>query len=151
MLIGVVLLMLVRARGFIALIHQTLFKNLKYKLLGLVILTGLFILGIAFKEKGFTNITTPAEYYFAKLLWLIDRLSTIYFSTGFVINSHIHNSDINQTAWQIVSNEINFRLCSLFQTTNCSSFKDGYGSISRFNFGNILVNDPGRGGPLLGY
>ncbi|KTD04618.1 hypothetical protein [Fluoribacter gormanii] len=150
-LVGIILWYINFPAMFAKFINTPLLNGLKYKFFALILAILLFVLGIAFKERGLPS--DPAlllDYYISKIIWLIDRLSTIYFSTGFAINSHSDNPEIVQKAWEIISNEINFRFCVVFNDGNCSVFKDSFGSISRFNFSNILINDSGRGGASPG-
>lgn len=112
-----------------------------------------FFFGIVFKSKSIESISSvfsALELISNNLLWLMDRGATLYFSAGYAVNNSGLDFGLQVESWMIAINEISYRFCVLFSGGGCSDFKVGFGSISRFNFSNISVVDPGRGGASSG-
>ncbi|TRO15861.1 hypothetical protein EQ826_19820 [Ectopseudomonas mendocina] len=113
----------------------------------------LFFVGIAFKAKSINvaaEILNSGELIVVNLLWLADRVSTLYFSVGYAINNSDFNFSLQFESWNIIVSEIKYRVCVLFSGAGCSVYRELYGSMSRFNFANISFVDPGRGGASPG-
>ncbi len=153
MLIGLVLWFLLSTRTLYNFLNSGLLQNLSYKLYATALVACLFILGMAFKAKSmdvFAETISDTNYFVTKLYWLVDRVATIYFSAGYAINHSVIDPELNARSWAIVINESKYRWCMLTTGWDCAQYRDAYGSMSRFNFANISVVDPERGGASPG-
>lgn len=153
MLIGLVLWFLLSTRTLYNFLNSGLLYRLSYKLCAAAFVICLFVMGLAFKAKSLGVVEetiSSTDYFVTKLSWLVDRVSTVYFSAGYAINNSVIDPELNVHSWGIVTNEIRYRLCVLTAGMDCSQYRDAYGSMSRFNFANIMVVDPQRGGASPG-
>ena len=152
MLLGIVIWFFLSERSLYAFVSNNILYKVKYKILAVIVVLFLFILGISFKSKNwniFDLFLTDSDFAIQNLKWLLDRVSTLYFSAGFAINASMLDLTTNLTSWGIISNEIGYRFCVVF-SDGCNYFQPEFNTMSRYNFANISLIDPGRGGASPG-
>lgn len=152
MLLGIVAWYVISDEKLYSFVSNGFFYKIKYKILAALVVVMLFILGISFKSKSWDVLTlflTDRDFAIQNFKWLMDRVSTLYFSAGFAVNSSMDNLATNIASWNIITNEIGYRFCVIF-SDGCNSFQSEFNTMSRYNFANISVVDPQRGGASPG-
>jgi len=132
---------------------NVLVRRLILYVVAVVLVFGAYVLGVGWKENDFSRSLNIIQDYNAILnsvYWVAYRLSTVFLSAAVASNVSYSDPFFFVVNWEMIYDEFMYRSCKVVTAGECSEYLHPLKSIARFNFSQLLYDDPGRGGASPG-